>query len=455
MKRKVKISQCMIVKNEENNIRRALTWCRDIADEQIVVDTGSQDATVEIARELGAKVYHFDWIDDFAAAKNYAIKKAKGDWIVFLDADEYLRPEDVKRLAFRLDSLGLATCHGLVASWIQVDGSEDVLEEGQEKGKDRLKWQKSMKADGTVGMALSGTQIRIFRNLPGLRYRGRIHEKLFFEKGELLCEDASRELAIYHTGYTPAELEGKKKVERNIALVKKELEDHPRDYKLMSYLGDSYFQQKKQEEAAIWYEQAVRHLPRQLEEDFIQAALIFKHLLLIYMDSSRESAAVKAYQEGVRRFPQEADYDYLLGRWYARKQQFGKGSYHLQRAITLLDRYGSGVTSALLTHNLMEAWELLAICHYENGDLQQCVSCSVTILKADPWREEALRTLLAAFRQDEATPPVQVVKFLMNFYDFQKPEACSFVEREAKDAGYGRLAEALEGFKDTAHKGAP
>ena len=288
MKRKVKISQCMIVKNEENNIRRALTWCRDIADEQIVVDTGSQDATVEIARELGAKVYHFDWIDDFAAAKNYAIKKAKGDWIVFLDADEYLRPEDVKKLAFRLDSLGLATCHGLVASWIQVDGSEDVLEEGQEKGKDRLKWQKSMKADGTVGMALSGTQIRIFRNLPGLRYRGRIHEKLFFEKGELLCEDASRELAIYHTGYTPAELEGKKKVERNIALVKKELEDHPRDYKLMSYLGDSYFQQKKQEEAAIWYEQAVRHLPRQLEEDFIQAALIFKHLLLIYMDSSRE-----------------------------------------------------------------------------------------------------------------------------------------------------------------------
>ncbi len=111
--------------------------------------------------------------------------------------------------------------------------------------------------------------------------------------------------------------------------------------------------------------------------------------------------------------------------------------------------------SALLAHNLMEAWELLAICHYENGDLQQCVSCSVTILKADPWREEALRTLLAAFRQDEATPPVQVVKFLMNFYDFQKPEACSFVEREAKDAGYGRLAEALEGFKDTAHKGAP
>ncbi len=230
MKRKVKISQCMIVKNEENNIRRALTWCRDIADEQIVVDTGSQDATVEIARELGAKVYHFDWIDDFAAAKNYAIKKAKGDWIVFLDADEYLRPEDVKRLAFRLDSLGLATCHGLVASWIQVDGSEDVLEEGQEKGKDRLKWQKSMKADGTVGMALSGTQIRIFRNLPGLRYRGRIHEKLFFEKGELLCEDASRELAIYHTGYTPAELEGKKKVERNIALVKKELEDYLLDH---------------------------------------------------------------------------------------------------------------------------------------------------------------------------------------------------------------------------------
>ena len=74
----VRLSQCMIVKNEETNIERALSWGKDIVYEQIVVDTGSTDRTVELARAMGAKVYDFEWIDDFAAAKNYAISKASG-----------------------------------------------------------------------------------------------------------------------------------------------------------------------------------------------------------------------------------------------------------------------------------------------------------------------------------------------------------------------------------------
>ena len=98
MRRGVRLSQCMIVKNEEKNIERALSWGKDIMYEQIVVDTGSTDRTVEIAKGMGAKVYHFEWIDDFAAAKNYAIEQAKGDWIAFLDADEYFPPEDAAKL---------------------------------------------------------------------------------------------------------------------------------------------------------------------------------------------------------------------------------------------------------------------------------------------------------------------------------------------------------------------
>lgn len=445
MEGKVKISQCMIVKNEEKNIRRALSWGRDIVCEQIVVDTGSQDRTVEIARELGAKVYHFDWIDDFAAAKNYAIDQAKGEWIAFLDADEYFTPEDAGKLVSRLEKLDSSRYQALITSWVQVDGNEDILREkggqnGEGNGEDRLKWQRSVKADGSIGAALSGTQVRVFRNLPGLRYRGRIHEKLFLGLGGLSCEDASGELSVYHTGYTPSELEEKNKVERNIALVKKELEDHPRDFRLMAYLGDSYFQQKKQEEAALWYEQAVLHLPKDLKGEQIQGALIFKHLLVIYLDSFRETAALKAYREGIRRFPQEGDFDYLLGRAYAKRQQFERGAYHLQNGINLLDQYGSGVTSALLAHNLMEAWELLTLCYYENGNLQKCVSSAVTILKADPWRKDTLKTLLSAFRLDEQfTPPFQVVAFLKNFYDLQKPENRSFIKEAARAAGYERL----------------
>ena len=64
----LRISQCMIVKNEEKNIERALSWGKELMWEQIVVDTGSTDQTVEIAQQMGAKIYHFGWIDDFSAA---------------------------------------------------------------------------------------------------------------------------------------------------------------------------------------------------------------------------------------------------------------------------------------------------------------------------------------------------------------------------------------------------
>ena len=94
--RPVRLSQCMIVKNEEKNIEKALSWAKGYAFEQIVVDTGSTDRTIEIAERMGAKVFHFKWIDDFSAAKNYALDQASGDWIAFLDADEYMSAEHAR-----------------------------------------------------------------------------------------------------------------------------------------------------------------------------------------------------------------------------------------------------------------------------------------------------------------------------------------------------------------------
>ena len=83
------ISACVIVKNEEKNLPAWLDGVKNIADEIIVVDTGSTDKTVEIAEKAKVNLYRFEWIHDFAAAKNFALSKAKGDWIIFLDADEY------------------------------------------------------------------------------------------------------------------------------------------------------------------------------------------------------------------------------------------------------------------------------------------------------------------------------------------------------------------------------
>src|SRR5712692_10620838 len=88
----VKISLCMIVRDEERFLRECLESARAVVDEMVIVDTGSQDATVAIAREFGARVLQHVWDDDFAAARNCAVTAASEDWMLALDADERLEP---------------------------------------------------------------------------------------------------------------------------------------------------------------------------------------------------------------------------------------------------------------------------------------------------------------------------------------------------------------------------
>ncbi|MCI8505818.1 MAG: glycosyltransferase [Lachnospiraceae bacterium] len=446
MEQKIRISQCMIVKNEENNIERALSWGKDIMWEQIVVDTGSEDRTAVIAEKMGAKLFHFDWIDDFSAAKNYAARQAGGDWIVFLDADEYLSEEDAKKLVSLLSGLSGQRENAVIASWIQTDGSERLLSgTGEDSFQNRL----TVKADGSRGSALAGTVVRIFRNQPGLCYQGRIHEQLFLEGGEVLCFDASDTLTVWHTGYSPEEMAEKKKTERNIRLLKKEVEKRPDDYKMLSHLGGSYFQQGEYEEAARWYEKAVFHMPKVQKEESIHDAAVFKNLLLIYSKSEREDLLQKAYTEGVRRFPKEADYDYMAGRYYVGEKQFQKAAVHLQRAIGLLDQYGSDRKSTLLASGLLEAWEMLVLCCYENGDFKSCVNFAVMLLKAGPYRPETLKVLLKVFRDEEAQGKAtaakapQVLAFLGKIYDLKCAQQGQFVLKAAQAVKYEELVRSI------------
>lgn len=91
----MKISACYIVKNEAENLARSIDSLQGVADEIVVADTGSTDNTMEVARQLGAAVYSFPWQEDFAAARNFALSKATGDWLILLDADEYLDRKSV------------------------------------------------------------------------------------------------------------------------------------------------------------------------------------------------------------------------------------------------------------------------------------------------------------------------------------------------------------------------
>ncbi|MHB1038701.1 MAG: glycosyltransferase [Pirellulales bacterium] len=87
-----------ITQNEESNLPGCLACVTDLVQEIIVADTGSSDRTREIARQFGARVYDFPWCDDFAAARNEALRHGRSPWICWMDADDRLAPPNRERL---------------------------------------------------------------------------------------------------------------------------------------------------------------------------------------------------------------------------------------------------------------------------------------------------------------------------------------------------------------------
>ena len=125
--RKPRQSICMIVKNEQRLLGQCLTSVKDIADELIVIDTGSIDRTIELAREHGAQVGDFEWCDDFAAARNASIATAADEWILFLDADEKLNPVEKQNLPALLNGNNVALIRLPLINTHQYPISKSIL----------------------------------------------------------------------------------------------------------------------------------------------------------------------------------------------------------------------------------------------------------------------------------------------------------------------------------------
>ena len=421
----VRLSQCMIVKNEEKNIERALSWGKDVLYEQIVVDTGSTDNTVKLAEAMGARVYQFPWIDDFAAAKNFAISKASGDWIALLDADEYILPEGVLKLIPLLERLNKTDYHVMLTSWLHVD----------EKGK----------------VFAGGVQTRIFRNLEGLRFINRIHEELAVNGATIFpyTVDASREVTIFHSGYNRESRADKGKGERNARLIHMELAEHPDNYNMMGYLGDAYYAMEDELAAEEWYRKSIRLMPPRIEEYDVRSAVTFWKLMVILSKRGEEGPLMEIYEKAVRLVPKESDYDYIAGTYYTTKKNYRKGARYLEQAVGKLEQYGQVNGGDLLSGNLQGAWELLALCHYQNGDLASCVKYCTCLLKADRYLMSTLVMMMCAFRWDEerraeeAADAAQVAAFLEQLYDIHSLKDRVFLLRAAMKADYDSLVKKL------------
>ena len=105
MERKVSLSLCMIVKDEAKTLERCLNSVKSFINEIIIVDTGSKDETKIIASRFNAKIYDFKWINDFSAARNFSFSKATSDYIMWLDGDDYINDDDIRKIKLLLENM--------------------------------------------------------------------------------------------------------------------------------------------------------------------------------------------------------------------------------------------------------------------------------------------------------------------------------------------------------------
>jgi tetratricopeptide (TPR) repeat protein len=206
-----RISLCVIARDEEAFIGGCLDSAAPYVDELVVLDTGSVDRTVEIAREHGARIERFTWVDDFAAARNAAINAATGDWVLMLDADERLVPESGPLLRTLAASLPDGAHGYRVLILNRTLG--DTPQEG-----------------GTHTIA------RFFPRLDDVRYVGAIHEDLAFRgRPEATVTVDGTALAIVHFGYDEEVVRARDKVNRNLRLLELELERAPTNPQTLFY----------------------------------------------------------------------------------------------------------------------------------------------------------------------------------------------------------------------------
>ena len=227
---KPRLSVCMITKNEEKFLDQCLKSIKNVADEIIIIDTGSNDKTVQIAQEHGAQIGFFEWCDDFAAARNISIAQASGDWILILDADEELCLNSVDKIPYLLSQKDVSLYR--------------VAIQNQDTG------------------PRSKTYVpRLFRNIAGLQFIGRVHESILTTL-ELISHDWGLvqpigDMLLIHHGYTDSIIQSRNKVERNYNLLIRAVKEFPQAAHLRMHLGLELMRMERVDESFSEYKQAL------------------------------------------------------------------------------------------------------------------------------------------------------------------------------------------------------
>jgi tetratricopeptide (TPR) repeat protein len=300
------LSLCMIVRDEQEMLPRCLDAVAAAVDEIVVVDTGSTDATIEIARSFGARVIERAWTGSFAEARNASFDAARGDWLLYLDADEVLAREDAPLLR-------ALTGH----TWREAFYLSETNYTGELDG----------------GTTVTHDALRIFRNRPQYRFEGRLHEQIAHRLPAYLPERiAATNIRVEHYGYLGVLRGARAKSRRNIELLRLEQAEVPNDPFVYYNLGSEYAADGDATAALAQFERAWELLEASGERDSYRftPALISRTVKALRACARHRDAIARA-QDGLDRHPDFTD--------LVLEQALAHGALgHDEQAIVLCER---------------------------------------------------------------------------------------------------------------------
>ena len=363
------LSLCMIVKNEAAMLPRCLDSVKDFVDEMIVVDTGSTDQTIAIAKQYHAKVYHHSWENDFSKHRNQSISYATGDWILILDADEMIKKGDGP----------------LLKAAIAREGIDSIM----------------VPVLNTYNRGMSqghNNQVRLFRNGIGCRYEGIVHNRLTG-----YTRKAFHPISVLHFGYD-LDLEAMRaKYERTARLLKQRIDDDPEDYVARSQLSAN-FAGRGMFEAAV--EEGLRSI-RSADQDIEQGGEVNLWTHFIVSSSlvnlgDLKNAEIYA-RKALANCPFHLDSLYILAIIYHRLKdwkQFEKCSQDFLGLLTRLKKnpeaFGNMVNTAI-----NESWRIHTACGdacLDRGDMESARKCYDRALDVAPDPGGCHETIAASYR---------------------------------------------------------
>jgi glycosyltransferase involved in cell wall biosynthesis len=366
----------MIIKNEEAYLERCLSSVNKYVDEIIIVDTGSTDNSIEIARQYTNNIYDFIWNEDFSAARNFSIEKAKSDFILVLDADEYIL--DTQKLKGSLDQ----------------NSDYYIL---------------NIKNLSKTEVTYYSQAIRLFKNNIGLKYNNRIHEHLNIEQEGIKYSGIELDSPlIYHTGYSKEVYNNRNKSKRNLLLLEREIKENPSGY--------TYFNLGKQYKIDKNYKKALENLKaayyKSKNMNYLNELLY--HMVDCLRHLKRYNEALKLVDDSLEVFPFYIDLQFVKARILEEMGYLTEAEKSYHRCIDL-KKVESNFTYEGVGDYL--AYFQLSKIHSSIGNNVKTIEFLYKSLNQNKYYFPSLISFLSTLEEKDILEE-QTIEYLIQIYDF-------------------------------------